>query len=65
MIRQGLGADRTFRYLRLTDCSQVSDGGSALILATEEGLRKAGVPLSSCVEIIGNEYGCGNLYPIH
>jgi hypothetical protein len=39
----------------------VSDGGSALILATEEGLRKAGIALSSCVEVIGNEYGCGNL----
>merc|ERR1712217_65535 len=49
-------------YLRLTDCSQVSDGGSALILVTEDGLKKAGIPMSQCVEIIGNEYGIGNLY---
>merc|ERR1711870_15902 len=49
-------------YLRLTDCSQVSGGASALILATEDGLKKAGIPMSSCVEIIGSEYGVGNLY---
>jgi len=49
-------------YCRLTDCSQVSDGGSALILANEEGLKKAGVDVSSCVEILQCEAGCGNLY---
>ena len=49
-------------YLRLTDCSQVSDGASALLLASEDGLAKAGIPMSACVEIIGAEYGCGNLY---
>ena len=41
---------------------QVSDGGSAILLASEAGLEKAGIPLSSCVEIVGGEYGCGNLY---
>jgi len=49
-------------YLRLTDCSQVSDGASAILLASEEGLRKAGIPMSECVEVIGAAYGCGNLY---
>ena len=49
-------------YLRLTDCSQVSDGGSAILLASEEGLRRAGIPLADCVEVIGAQYGCGNLY---
>ena len=49
-------------FLRLTDCSQVSDGGSAILLASEEGLRKAGIPMSDCVEVIGAQYGCGDLY---
>lgn len=34
-------------YCRLTDCSQVSDGASAIILANEDGLRKAGIDPSS------------------
>lgn len=49
-------------FLRLRDCSQVSDGGSAVLLASEDGLRKAGIPESACVEVAGAEYGCGNLY---
>lgn len=49
-------------YIRLTDCSQVSDGGSAILLASEDGLAKAGIAVSDCVEVVGAEYGCGNLY---
>mmetsp|Transcript_68652 Transcript_68652/g.192439 ORF Transcript_68652/g.192439 Transcript_68652/m.192439 type:complete len:426 (+) Transcript_68652:67-1344(+) len=49
-------------YCRLTDCSQVSDGASAIILANEDGLRKAGIDPSSCVEILQCETGCGNLF---
>ena len=39
--------------LKTYDSSQVSDGYAALILATEEGLRKLGVAKSDCVEIAG------------
>ena len=39
--------------LKTYDCSQITDGYAALILATEEGLRKLGVPKSECVEIAG------------
>lgn len=39
-------------HLKVGDCSQVSDGGSALILATEEGLAKLGIDKSTCVEIL-------------
>jgi acetyl-CoA C-acetyltransferase len=39
--------------LKTFDCSQISDGYAALILATEEGLRKLGVAKSDCVEIAG------------
>ena len=42
--------------------TQVSDGGSAILLASEDGLKKAGIPLSDCIEVIGAQYGCGNLY---
>jgi len=39
--------------LKTYDCSQITDGYAALILATEEGLRKLGIPKNECVEIAG------------
>src|SRR5215831_17712381 len=39
--------------LKTYDCSQISDGYAALILATPEGLARLGVPRSECVEIAG------------
>ena len=39
--------------LKTYDCSQITDGYASLILATEEGLAKLGVPKSECVEIAG------------
>ena len=39
--------------LKTYDCSQITDGYAALILATEEGLKKLGVPKAECVEIAG------------
>jgi len=39
--------------LKTYDCSQISDGYAALIIATEEGLAKLGVRKSDCVEIAG------------
>src|SRR5215471_2066211 len=39
--------------LKTYDCSQISDGYAALILATPEGLTRLGVPRSECVEIAG------------
>jgi acetyl-CoA acetyltransferase len=39
--------------LKTYDCSQISDGYAALILATEEGLSRLGVAKSDCVEIAG------------
>ena len=48
-------------YLRMTDCSQVSDGGAALILASEEGLKKSGVSLTDAVLVKGVTISTGNL----
>ncbi|HEX9137180.1 MAG TPA: thiolase family protein, partial [Nitrospirota bacterium] len=39
--------------LKTYDCSQITDGYAAMILATEEGLKRLGVPRSNCVEIAG------------
>lgn len=39
-------------HLKITDCSQVSDGASAILLATEEGLEKLGIDKNACVEIL-------------
>jgi acetyl-CoA C-acetyltransferase len=39
--------------LKTYDCSQITDGYASLVLATEEGLAKLGIPKSECVEIAG------------
>jgi acetyl-CoA C-acetyltransferase len=39
--------------LKTYDCSQITDGYAALILATEEGLAKLGVKKQDAVEIVG------------
>ncbi|MGO9240360.1 MAG: thiolase family protein [Bryobacteraceae bacterium] len=39
--------------LKTYDCSQISDGYAALIVATEEGLKKLGVKRQECVEVAG------------
>ncbi|MFT4704129.1 MAG: acetyl-CoA acyltransferase [Bradymonadia bacterium] len=39
-------------HLKISDCSQVSDGGAAIVLATEEGLAKLGKTPEQCVEIL-------------
>lgn len=49
-------------YLKVTDCSQVSDGGSALIVVSEEGLRKLGKTPDDAVELMHVEVATGNLY---
>ena len=38
-------------HLRVSDCSQVTDGAAAVILATAEGLAKLGQTVSECVEV--------------
>jgi len=39
-------------HLKITDCSQVSDGGAAIVVASEDGLRKLGIDPSTAVEIL-------------
>ncbi len=47
-----LGNEELRDYLKMSDCSQVSDGGTAAVLATEEGLAKLGKSPSDCIEIL-------------
>lgn len=58
-VEQALKIEGINRYivdglpLKTYDCSQITDGYAALIIATEEGLRKLGVAKADCVEIAG------------
>lgn len=38
-------------HLKVSDCSQVSDGAAAIVLASEEGLRRLGRTLSQSVKV--------------
>ncbi len=58
-LEQALRIEGINRYvveglpLKTYDCSQITDGYAALILATEEGLRRLGIAKADCVEIAG------------
>jgi len=39
--------------INVFDCSKVSDGASALLVASEEGLTKMGIPKSKAAELVG------------
>lgn len=49
-------------FLKISDCSQVSDGGAALMLVSEEGLAKLGKSMADCTEVLGLGQATGNLY---
>jgi acetyl-CoA C-acetyltransferase len=45
---------KTFvEHLNFYDCSKVSDGASALIFVSEEGLRKIGLEKKDAIEVVG------------
>ena len=48
-------------HLRVSDCSQVSDGAAAILLASEEGLRKLGRPRGDCVRLASYGYATNPL----
>ena len=49
-------------WLRVSHCSQVSDGGSALLLVSEEGLKKLGLNPADCTELVAYGHATGSLY---
>jgi len=58
-LEQAMAIEGINRYvvdglpMKTYDCSQITDGYAALIVATEDGLRKLGVAKPDCVEIAG------------
>ncbi|MBN2056784.1 3-ketoacyl-CoA thiolase [bacterium] len=40
-------------HLNVFDCSKVSDGAAGLIVASREGLDRAGIPLDKAVQVVG------------
>ncbi len=57
-----LGNEELRPFLKVSDCSQVSDGGAALVLVSEEGLRKLGKRPEDAVEVLGIGVATGNLF---
>ena len=49
-------------YIKMSDCSQVSDGGSALFLASEEGLKRLGIPVERTIEVVGLAQATSSLF---
>lgn len=49
-------------FLKISDCSQVSDGASAILLCSEAGLQKLGRSVSDTVEIVGRGHSVDNLF---
>ncbi|MEY3014133.1 MAG: hypothetical protein RIT45_2868 [Pseudomonadota bacterium] len=49
-------------YLKVSDCSQVSDGAAALVLVSEAGLAKLGRSVHDTSEVVGIGVATGNLY---
>ena len=49
-------------YIKVSDCSQVSDGAAALVLTSEAGLQRLGHSTDDAIELIGIAHTTGNLY---
>lgn len=49
-------------FIRMSDCSQVSDGASALLLVSEAGLKTLGKTISDTAEIVGSGHSVGSLF---
>jgi acetyl-CoA acyltransferase len=49
-------------WLKVSDCSQVSDGGAAMVIVSEEGLQKLGKTEADAIEVLALAHCTGNLY---
>lgn len=49
-------------YIKMSDCSQVSDGASAMLLVSEEGLKRLGKSFADTIELIGTGHSTASLY---
>jgi acetyl-CoA acyltransferase len=48
-------------HLKVSDCSQVSDGGSAVVLVSEAGLKKAGKKAKDAIELLAYGHATGRI----
>jgi acetyl-CoA acyltransferase len=48
-------------FLRVSDCSQVSDGASAVVLCSQDGLAQIGREANDCAEIIASAISTASL----
>ena len=49
-------------YIKVSDCSQVSDGGAGLVVVSEAGLAKLGKSPSDAIQLVGLSHATGNLW---
>jgi len=49
-------------FIKISDCSQVSDGGAALVLVSDEGLRALGKKPADAVEVMALAHTTDDLY---
>lgn len=49
-------------YMKMSDCSQVSDGAAAALLATEDGLRRLGKKADDAIELRALAVAAGDLW---
>ena len=49
-------------FLKVSDCSQVSDGAAAMFLVSEAGLAKLGLTEADVVEVVGTGHATSSLY---
>jgi len=49
-------------YIKMSDCSQVSDGASAAIVVSEEGLRAMGKTPADAIELLAYGHATASLY---
>lgn len=57
-----LGNEDLAPWLKVSDCSQVSDGASALLLVSEAGLVALGLTEADAVEVMGRGHAVASLY---
>ena len=49
-------------WLKVSDCSQVSDGGAAMVVVSEEGLKQLGKTEADAIEVLGLQTCADDLY---
>lgn len=57
-----IGNEELHPFIKMSDCSQVSDGASALLLVSEVGLKKLQKTESDAAEVIGRGHAVDSLF---